>query len=136
LNSLIGCGAIFMGLNTGVGGTPASQLVLNCVWFIEKVPNFYDQLIVMASMSAPYDPHAIRIYSQVVQAMPPGVPRAENPLGEWFSKVMGLVRKFAIPVGAALGGAFGDPVAGAEAGAIISGAAGLLGRGHKRRRVF
>jgi hypothetical protein len=112
-------GATFTGLSYN------TTLTINCRWLIERMPAPAESdLVVLATPSASYDPLALELYMGCMRDMPPGVMLSENPLGEWFSDVLGKVAEFAPKVGAALG-AIGVPgasligtVAGRAAGEI------------------
>jgi len=107
-------GAYFTGLSN------STTLVVNCRWLIERCPTSNEaDLVVLAQPSPCYDPMAFQIYSEVMRQMPPGVPQGENPLGEWFNQVLDVVAAGAPYLGAAVGGAFANPVAGGAIGAGI-----------------
>jgi hypothetical protein len=75
-------GAFFTGLH------PSSQLVVNAVWIVERFPAFANvDLTTLARPSNPYDPKAIRMYSEITRSMAPGVPVRANGLGDWFSSI-------------------------------------------------
>jgi hypothetical protein len=90
-------GAYFTGLSA------ASTLTVDVRWYIERCPTADEaQLVVLATPSPCYDPHAILIYSHAMCGLPPGVPVGENPLGEWFAKVLRGVASVAPAIGTAL----------------------------------
>jgi hypothetical protein len=104
-------GAYFSGLSQ------QTTLVINCRWLIERCPNPDEfELVVLATPSPCYDAIALEMYSQAMSNLPPGVPVDENPLGEWFQKVLDRVAQWAPRVGGAL--AVLHPLA-APAGQIV-----------------
>jgi hypothetical protein len=87
---------------TGLSYT--TTLTVNIRWLIERIPGPYENdLVVLATPSAPYDPIALELYCQCIRDMPPGVMLKENPLGEWFSNALSKVSDWAPKIGNALG---------------------------------
>lgn len=117
-------GAIF----TGLSKQASLQIRIRAVF--ETIPDQSQADILLApSPSAPYDQAALDLYAEVVKNMPPGVTYDENPLGEWFDKVMSIVAAFAAPVGAAITGGFmGDPSSGMAIGGGVATAANFLSK--------
>lgn len=88
-------GAIFTGLQ------PQATLQVTVRYYIERIPTSSNpELLVLTRPPTPYDPMALEIYARVMGMLPPGVPVAENPLGEWFNDIMSAVSDFAPTVGA------------------------------------
>lgn len=86
-------GAYFTGLSL--------QTTLNVTvnWYIERFPDPYEtDLVVLAKPSPPYDPRAMELYTNCLMDMPPGVPVAENGLGDWIASAFSGVTKFAAPL--------------------------------------
>jgi hypothetical protein len=78
----------------------ATTLTVNVRWLIERIPGPLEaDLVVLATPSCPYDPLALDIYCRCLRDMPPGVMLKENPLGEWFSKVLSTVGNIAPKIG-------------------------------------
>lgn len=76
-------------------------------YFIERIPTTTDSnLLVLAHNPSPYDPMAIELYSKVMTMLPVGVSVNENPLGEWFEKVMEALATALPAVGGALSSIF------------------------------
>lgn len=72
-------------------------------YFVEKVPTLSDpNLLVLAKTPTPADPVVIEIYSKACQELPVAVPVGENPLGEWFDKVMEVISNILPVVGEGL----------------------------------
>ncbi len=112
-------GAYFTGLS--------EQTTLNVTvrWFVERQPTIQNpDLLVLATPSAGYDPLALEIYTRAMAHQPPGVMISENPLGEWFKKVLKGVSDWAPKIGTALG-AIGVPGA-ATIGNLVGGGARLI----------
>lgn len=117
------------------GLQPSATYQLNMKWIIESVPDVYDEDIVIANVSAQYDPQAIELYSKTVRVMPVGVPQDQNPLGEWFDNIMSILANTAAFVGGAIStGLTGDPGSGMMIGGGIGNAATWLGNYNKRAR--
>lgn len=64
--------------------------------FIEIFPSRSDSRVSEATPTALYDPVALQLYNEIVRAMPPGVPVGQNASGDWWRKVVSVV-KDAIP---------------------------------------
>jgi hypothetical protein len=79
-------GAYFSGLS------PSTTLTVNVrVWFEFFPSQLGNVLTALAMPSAPYDERALRLYSEVVKTMPPGVMLCENGFGDWFKDVVGTI---------------------------------------------
>lgn len=90
-------GAFFTGLS--------DQTTLNVTvrWILERQPlSNTPDLLVLATPSPGYDPLALEIYTRAMAQMPPGCRISENPLGEWFKKVLKGVSEWAPKIGSAL----------------------------------
>lgn len=92
--------------------SPQSSFQVNVKWVLEVIPPFDNQLIVAATQSAFYEQEALEIYAKTCLIMPVGCTFAENPLGEWFDSVMGILSKVAPVVGGAIGGPAGMMIGG------------------------
>lgn len=55
-------------------------------------------ILVLATPTAPYDPLALEIYSQVVHDLPACVMFSENPKGEWWAELVGRIAQVAGPM--------------------------------------
>lgn len=72
-------GCFFTGLKKG------ATFLVRTVFYVERFPTPDEPDIVLVTKpSATYDPMALEIYDQMLHRMPPGVPVADNGLGEWF----------------------------------------------------
>lgn len=110
-------GAYFTGLSE------TTVLQLKCRFLIERVPSVQDeQIYSLSKLAPPADPGFWELYSRLAEHLPPGCMQSDNPLGEWFNNVTGLVKKYA-PV---VGGMVGNFVPGAAAiGNAVGKAAGF-----------
>lgn len=106
---------------TGLSDTTVLQLKVR--FLIERVPMVQDeQIYSLSKLSPPADPGFWELYSRLAEHLPPGCMQSDNPLGEWFNNVTGLVKKYA-PV---VGGMVGNFVPGAAAiGNAVGKAAGF-----------
>jgi len=104
-------GAYFSGLSQ------ETTLTLDILFIVEIAPTAANpSMLSMVSKTAPYDPIAMRMYCNMLQSLPPGVPVHENAKGDWWRTVLKTatkVSKIAAPVVALSG----HPVA---AGAITA----------------
>jgi hypothetical protein len=81
-----------------------TTLTVNVRWLIERCPGPNEQdLVVLATPSAAYDPLALELYTHCMNKMPPGVPVAENGLGEWFRGALSTAEKWAPKIGEFVG---------------------------------
>ncbi len=87
---------------TGLSYT--TTLTVNVRWYLERVPSTAEaDLVVLASPPAYYDPMALELYCHCLGAMSAGVPRGDNPLGEWFRAALSRISDWAPKIGGALG---------------------------------
>jgi hypothetical protein len=90
-------GAIFSGANA------QSTYTITVRYLFERFPTDNEpDLVVLSQPSAPYDPLALEIYARCLDQLPSYVPVGENPLGEWFSKILSTVGKVAPLIGKVL----------------------------------
>jgi hypothetical protein len=81
---------------TGLSLESVITVTLNVV--LERFPGLEEpDLVVLATPSPAYDVHALTYYSMGLTDMPPGVPVAENGLGDWFGDVISKVSRFVSP---------------------------------------
>lgn len=86
-------GAYFTGLSY------TTTLQLNAIFYIERFPTQQNaDLVVLAKHSCRYDSIALDLYSEIVRAMPVGVPQRMNGLGEWFADAVSSAADFVSPV--------------------------------------
>jgi len=90
-----------------------TTLQVNVKYLIEVFPGPRSPFTTLAEASPTYDPEALRLYSQLVNHLPVGVPVDENPDGEWFETILGTLGSLA------------------EMAGFLHPAFGLLGRGLK-----
>lgn len=83
-------GAYYTGLSY------ATTLQVNMKILLESIPGPRDAFATLAQPGPEYSPEAIKLYGQIVDRMPVGVPFTENPSGEWFSDVLGTVGDLAM----------------------------------------
>jgi hypothetical protein len=99
---------------------------LTVKYYIERIPTQSDpDLLVLTRDPTPYDPIVLEIYSRAMNQLPVGVTVGENPLGEWFEDVMGVVAAALPALGTFLTPVLGpvSAAAGASLGAAAAGAA-------------
>jgi hypothetical protein len=76
-------GAYFSGLAS------TNTLTVNVRFFVTRYPSFLESDMAVVSRPSPeLDTLALEIFSHSLRKLPPGCPVSENPLGEWFSKVV------------------------------------------------
>lgn len=91
-------GAFYTGLSE------QTTLTITCRWYIERAPTFKDkQLVVLATPSPGIDMDALYLYSKVMREIPCGVMLKENGLGDFFKKVLNVIKKIAKPVFTTIG---------------------------------
>jgi hypothetical protein len=109
--SLQTTGAYFSGLS------PETVLTLDILFIVEVAPTSANPaMLSMVSKTAPYDPIAMRLYCNMLQNLPPGVPVHENAKGDWWRTVLTTATKVA-KIAAPVVALSGHPVA---AGAITA----------------
>jgi len=112
-------GAIFTGLSD------TTTLTLNVNTFHESFPSpAENDILVLATPSATYDPVALEMFSHSLSSMPVGVPASENGLGDWFLGAVADAAEFLAPLAVALG----QPVIGA--GLVAGGALARRGQNY------
>jgi hypothetical protein len=91
-------GAIFSGLS----GSSTLSITVNM--YIETFPTpAQNDILVLATPSASYDPVALELFSRALTELPVGVPAGMNGLGEWFAGVIKSITSFTTPMLAAMG---------------------------------
>jgi hypothetical protein len=82
---------------TGLGNTNTIQV--NATYFFEAFPNHLDaDLVVLAKPSPRMDTIALELVSEIMRAMPVGVPQGANGLGDWFADAVSEAANFIAPV--------------------------------------
>jgi hypothetical protein len=77
-------GAYFTGLS------PQTTFTVNVWAFVEIFPEqLGNTLTPLAQPSAPYDEQALRLYSEIIKAMPIAVELSENGFGDWLADLAG-----------------------------------------------
>jgi hypothetical protein len=100
-------GAFFTGLSQ------QTSLTINVRVFLEIFPSqLGNSLTALAQPSAPYDPIALKIISECMKEMPPGVMLCENGFGDWLSDVVGKIGSFISPIASTVARAANAVVAG------------------------
>lgn len=121
VNALETSCALFTGLD------PNTTFTVNVKWLVESIPDQFQEDNYLAVPSTPFDPVALEYYRRVVRDIPAGVMVKDNPLGEWFSQIMGILADHAVGVGTGIGTLFGAPSIGAAIGGGVGAAARALG---------
>lgn len=91
-------GVFFTGLS------PQTTLTVNVRTYLEIFPSqLTNPLTPLAQPSAPYDEVCLRLISEIMKEMPPGVMLCENGLGDWLSDIVGKVSSFVAPIARTVG---------------------------------
>lgn len=95
-------GAFLTGLAQG------SSLVVRLRTYMEVFPQPEDgnNLIRLTNPTVPRDPVIEQLITEVLRSMPAGCAYTDNPLGEWFNRLMTSIETFAPLVGSAIGSIF------------------------------
>lgn len=109
--------AIFTGLSQ------ESTLTINFRTIVEYFPPINSDLLPLSHPSAPFDPLAFEVYSRIVSAAPYAVPVNQNAAGDYFRKILAVLRTLGPAAGAALSSVF--PAAG-PIGGLIGDVSGFL----------
>jgi len=111
-------GAVFSGLSE------QTALQVTVRYLYERFPTEDNaDLLVLARPPSPYDPLALELYARCLRELPSFVMVKDNPLGEWFGKVLETVANIAPVIGKVLpfpGAALIGDVVGKGAGAAAS----------------
>jgi len=81
------------------GLSQSTTLQVNFKLILESVPNPRDVYATMSKPATPYSVEALRLYGELIENLPAGVPFDENPSGEWFSQVLGMLGELASTAG-------------------------------------
>jgi len=93
-------GCIFTGLAT------QTALTVTVKYYFERLPSpDNQQLLVLTRQPASYDPQVLEIYARCMAEVPVAVCVGENPVGEWFARVLNAIGTVAPIVGNAVGNA-------------------------------
>jgi hypothetical protein len=85
-------GAFYTGLSD------QTTLAITAKWYVERFPDpFEEDLVVLASPSPGNDEVAKDIYARAMRSMPVACKQGDNPLGEWFSNVVGQIARTVAP---------------------------------------
>lgn len=106
------------------GLAQGSSLVVRFRTYLEIFPNYNEGngFIRLANRTVPYSPIIDEVLTRILAEMPAGGAYTDNPLGEWFEKVLESIAEYAPQVGDALGTIF-------PAAKLIGGGLGLVARG-------
>jgi len=86
------------------GLSAQSSLALTVNFYVESFPGPAEQnILVLATPSAEYDPVALEIFSHALSSLPVGVTAGENGFGDWFADVVRQVSAYVYPVAKAFG---------------------------------
>lgn len=86
---------------TGLNSNSTFRIKFKIV--VEMAPQpWQPDLVVLASPSAPYDPTVLEAYSKILSNIPVAVMVNDNAFGDWFSGIMRVLSKIALPISAAL----------------------------------
>jgi len=88
------------------GLSNSSTLQVNYKIILESIPDPRSIYATMAKPATPYSVEALRLYGELIEHLPVGVPFDENPSGEWFSTVLGTLGSLAT-MGTAINPMFG-----------------------------
>jgi hypothetical protein len=106
-------GAYFTGLS------PETSLQVTVHTYYEQMPTMtYSPILVpLATPACCYDPTAIELYARAMCELPFGVPVGENPAGEFWKRILGILSTALPTVGRALTPVLG-PIAGLAGGGL------------------
>jgi len=91
------CGTVYSGLN------PNTTMQVTVRYYYERHPTIADvDLLTLSKPSAPYDPLILEMVSRATREAPVAVMVKENPLGEWFTDIVGAVANLAPKIGETL----------------------------------
>lgn len=126
---------IFVGVDSNVvfftGLSDQTTLTLRVRYILERFPSdAEEEILVIATPSASYDPTVLELYSKAVQALPAGCRFTDNPSGEWWKNMLTEIGKVASPLLKMLP----HPLAQGLARAVDAGTL-LLGEGDENRRL-
>jgi len=122
--------ARFNGLST------QTTLTMTAKYVMESAPDNYAQTYIpLMRPASEYSSTIFDIYAQSIKHMPVACKVGENSLGSWFSQVLDVVDKYALPVSSAIGTALGNPTAGAAVGAGFKGVAMTLQQTPGMKRI-
>lgn len=105
--NLFGCG--FTGWNfcgaflSGLTAQSSFKVRVRTTLEIFPTPKDNNAFIRMTQLATPWDPTVFHILSEVLREMPAACAYTDNPLGEWFHKILAVVADHAPLVGAAFG---------------------------------
>jgi len=86
-------GSIFAGLS------PETTLTVRVNYYVETFPGMAElNDLTLATPSAPYDPLALKIFSEVMGNMAVSTMLKNNPMGEYFAEVVKTIADFAAPI--------------------------------------
>jgi len=104
-----------------------STLTMTAKYVLESAPDNYSQTYIpLMRPASEYSSQVFDIYAQAIKHMPVACKVGENSLGSWFSQVLDVVNRYALPVSSAIGSALGNPLAGAAVGTGLKGVAMTL----------
>lgn len=105
--TLFGCG--FTGWNfsgaflSGLTAQSTFKIRFRTTLEIFPTPSDGNSFLRLTQLSTPWDPVVMHILSEVLREMPAACAYTDNPLGEWFHKILAVVADHAPLVGAAFG---------------------------------
>lgn len=115
-------GSVFTGLSE------QTALTITVRYFVERFPEQDNRdLIVLARPSPAYDPFALELYARCLEHLPIACMVKDNPLGEWFGKVLQTVGKIAPVVGSFIPGL--GPIIGNAVGTVATAVGDRLSQG-------
>lgn len=92
-------GAYFSGLSD------QTILTVNVIWYYEYFPSVYDQVMLpLARPSCEPDYNALKMYAEMLNTLPVGVPFDWNAEGDWWWDVVSGIREHAGTIGSLFGG--------------------------------
>lgn len=107
-------GAYFTGLDKD------TQLTITVTKVFETFPSVKDPLVTLARPSQTYSAEFFTLYKEIAARLPPGVMVGENASGDWWRKLVGVIKDAAPLVGSAFG-----PL-GATLGGLVQKGAGAI----------
>lgn len=104
---------------TGLSNETTLTITMRTI--VEYFPPVMSPLLPLASPSAPYDPKALELYNWIITEAPYAVPVGENASGDYFRKILAVIRSLAPIAGGLFEGiAPGSSAVGASVGAVAN----------------
>jgi len=91
-NKISCSGAYFTGLSY------QTTLLVTTRVYVEFCPSVKSSMLDLASPCATFDPAALRLYSEIMNTMPPGCRKMDNEAGDWFKGILHVLGNIVGPI--------------------------------------